>query len=110
MLPPILFGSPIITSEKLIGNEVFAWLLCISSTLTQPSPPNSTPNSSMMVSQTNSQGGDDTNQGRGRPRCTYYKKLSDTHDCCYLLHDQPPRDALMAQSSDPPHLNLRIIV
>ena len=81
-------------------DDVFARLLRISST--QPLPSNSTSDSSMLVSQTNSRGGRSGNRGRGqRPQCTYCNKLGHTRDRCYQLHGRPPRTAHVAQSSDP---------
>ncbi|RVW99739.1 Retrovirus-related Pol polyprotein from transposon TNT 1-94 [Vitis vinifera] len=81
-------------------DDVFARLLRISSTQTLPS--DNTSNSSVLVSQTNSQGGCSGNRGRGqRPHCTYCNKLGHTRDRCYQLHGRPPRTAHVAQSSDP---------
>ncbi|KAJ9680065.1 hypothetical protein PVL29_019370 [Vitis rotundifolia] len=81
-------------------DDMFARLLRISSTQTLPS--NNTSDSSMLVSQTNSQGGRIGNRGRGqRPHCTYCNKLGHTRDRCYQLHGQPPRTAHVAQSFDP---------
>ncbi|RVW57555.1 Retrovirus-related Pol polyprotein from transposon RE2 [Vitis vinifera] len=58
--------------------------------------------SSVLVSQTTSRGGDGT-RGRGqRPHCTYCNKLGHTRDLCYQLHGRPSRTAHMAQSSDSP--------
>ena len=91
--------------DQILGNssvpsldDVFAHLLCISSTQTLPS--DNTSDSSVLVSQTNSRGGRSGNRGRGQcPHCTYYNKLGHTRDRCYQLHGQPPRTAHMAQSS-----------
>ncbi|KAJ9693402.1 hypothetical protein PVL29_012254 [Vitis rotundifolia] len=81
-------------------DDVFARLLCISSTQTLSS--DHTSDSSVLVSQTNSRGGRSGNRGRGqRPHCTYCNKLGHTRDRCYQLHGRPPRTAHMAQSSDP---------
>ncbi|RVW25594.1 Retrovirus-related Pol polyprotein from transposon TNT 1-94 [Vitis vinifera] len=82
-------------------DDVFARLLCISSTQTLPS--DSASDSSMLVSQTTSRGGRSGTRGRGqRPHCTYCNKLGHTRDRCYQLHGRPPRTAHMAQSSDSP--------
>ncbi|RVX03409.1 Inactive protein kinase [Vitis vinifera] len=81
-------------------DDVFACLLCISSTQTLPS--DNTLDSSVLVFQTNSRGGRSGNRGRGqRPHCTYCNKLGHTSDWCYQLHERPPRTAHVAQSSDP---------
>ena len=81
-------------------DDVFARLLRISSTQTLTS--DNTSDSSVLVSQTNSQGGHSGNRGRGqRPHCTYCNKLGHTRDRCYQLHGRPPRTAHVAQSSDP---------
>ncbi|RVW45709.1 hypothetical protein CK203_105139 [Vitis vinifera] len=81
-------------------DDVFAHLLRISSTQTLPS--DNTSDSSVLVSQTNSQGGCSGNRGRGQsPHCTYCNKLGHTRDRCYQLHGRPPRTAHVAQSSDP---------
>ena len=80
-------------------DDVFARLLRISSTQTLPS--DSTSDSSMLVSQTNPQGGRSGNRGREQgPHCTYCNKFGHTHDCCYQLHGRPPSTTHMAQSSD----------
>ncbi|RVW83299.1 Retrovirus-related Pol polyprotein from transposon RE1 [Vitis vinifera] len=92
---------------QILGNssvpsldDMFARLLRISST--RPLPSDNTPDSSVLVSQTNSRGGRSGNRGRGqRPHCTYCNKLGHTRDRCYQLHGRPPRTAHMAQSSDP---------
>ena len=90
-----ILGSPSVPSL----DDVFAHLLCISSTQTLPS--DSTSDSSVLVSQTNPQGGHSGNRGRGqRPHCTYCNKLGHTRDCCYQLHGRPPCTAHMAQPSD----------
>ena len=82
-------------------DDVFARLLRISSTQTLPS--DSASDSSVLVSQTTSQGGRSGTRGRGqRPHCTYCNKLGHTRDRCYQLHGRPPRTAHMAQSSDSP--------
>ena len=82
-------------------DDVFARLLRISSTQTLPF--DSTSDSSVLVSQTNSRGGRSGTRGRGqRPHCTYCNKLGHTRDRCYQLHGRPPRTAHMAQSSDSP--------
>ena len=82
-------------------DDVFARLLRISSTQTLPF--DSTSDSSVLVSQTNSRGGRSGNRGRGqRPHCTYCNKLGHTRDRCYQLHGRPSRTAHMAQSSDSP--------
>ena len=79
-------------------DDVFARLLRIS---TQTLPFDSTSDSSVLVSQTNSRGGRSSTQGRGqRPHCTYCNKLGHTRDRCYQLHGRPPRIAHVAQSSD----------
>ncbi|RVW34794.1 hypothetical protein CK203_078054 [Vitis vinifera] len=81
-------------------DDVFARLLRIS---TQTLPFDSTSDSSVLVSQTNSRGGRSSTQGRGqRPHCTYCNKLGHTRDRCYQLHGRPPRIAHVAQSSDSP--------
>ena len=81
-------------------DDVFACLLRISSTQTLSS--DNTSDSSVLVSQTKSQGGRSGNRGKGqRPHCTYCNKLGHTRDRCYQLHGQPPRTAHVAQSSDP---------
>ncbi|RVX10469.1 Retrovirus-related Pol polyprotein from transposon RE1 [Vitis vinifera] len=93
--------------DKILGSsfvpsldDVFARLLRISSTQTLSS--DNTSDSSVLVSQTSSQGGRSGNRGRGqRPHCTYCNKLGHTHDRCYQLHGRPPRTAHVAQSSDP---------
>ena len=86
-------------------DDVFARLLHISSTQTLPS--DSTSDSSVLVSQTNSRGGRSSNRGRGRrPHCTYCNKLGHTRDNCYQLHGRPPRTAHVAQSSDSQPLSL----
>ena len=90
-----ILGSPSVPSL----DDVFARLLCISSTQTLPS--DSTSDSSVLVSQTILRGGRSGNRSRGqRPHCTYCNKLGHTHDRCYQLHGQPPRTAHVAQSSD----------
>ena len=90
-----ILGSPSVPSL----DDVFARLLCISSTQTLSS--NSPSNSSMLVSHTNLQGGRSGNRSRGqRPHCTYCNKLSHTRDRCYQLHGRPPRTAHVAQSSN----------
>lgn len=82
-------------------DDVFARLLRISSTQTLPF--DSTSDSSVLVSQTNSRGGRSGTRGRGqRPHCTYCNKLGHTRDRCYQLHGRPPRTAHVAQSSDSP--------
>ncbi|RVW70757.1 Retrovirus-related Pol polyprotein from transposon RE1 [Vitis vinifera] len=82
-------------------DDVFARLLRISSTQTLPF--DSTSDSSVLVSQTSSQGGRSGTRGRGqRPHCTYCNKLGHTRDRCYQLHGRPPRTAHVAQSSDSP--------
>ncbi|RVX15929.1 Retrovirus-related Pol polyprotein from transposon RE2 [Vitis vinifera] len=61
-----------------------------------------TSDSSVLVYQTNSQGGRSGNRGRGqRPHCTYCNKLGHTRDRCYQLHGRPPHTAHVAQSSNP---------
>ena len=90
-----ILGSPSIPSL----DDMFARLLHISSTQTLPF--DSTSNSSVLVSQTNPQGGRIGNWGRGqRPHCIYCNKLRHTRDRCYQLHGRPPRTAHVAQSSD----------
>ncbi|RVW49839.1 putative mitochondrial protein [Vitis vinifera] len=72
--------------DQILGNsfvpsldDVFARLLRISSIQTLSS--NNTSDSSVLVSQTNSQGGRSGNRSRGqRPHCTYCNKLGHTHD------------------------------
>ncbi|RVX06816.1 Retrovirus-related Pol polyprotein from transposon RE2 [Vitis vinifera] len=81
-------------------DDVFAHLLCLSSTQTLSIDGLS--DSSMLASQTNSRGGRSGNRGRGqRPQCTYCNKLGHTRDRCYQLHGRPPRTAHIAQSSNP---------
>ena len=78
---------------------MFARLLRISSTQTLSS--DSPSDSSVLVSQTNLQGGHSGNRSRGqRFHCTYCNKLGHTRDHCYQLYGRPPRTAHMAQSSD----------
>ena len=90
-----ILGSPSVPSL----DDVFAHLLCISSTQTLPF--DSTSNSSVLVFQTNPWGGLNGNRSRGqRPHYTYCNKLGYTRDCCYQLHGRPPRTAHVAQSSD----------
>ena len=89
-----ILGSPLVPSL----DDVFARLLCISSTQTLPS--DSTSDSSVLVSQTNPRGGHNANRGRGkRPHCTYCNKLGHTLDRSYQLHGRPPRTAHVPQSS-----------
>ena len=86
------------SSSVLSLDDVFARLLRIS---TQTLPFDSTSDSSVLVSQTNSRGGCSGNRGRGqRPHSTYCNK-NRTRDRCYQLHGQPLRTAHVAQSSDP---------
>ena len=81
-------------------DDVFARLRRSSSTQTLPF--DNTSDSSVVVSQTNSQGGRSGNRGRGQhPHCTYCNKRGHTHDRCYQLHGRPPRTAHVAQLSDP---------
>ena len=90
-----ILGSPSIPSL----DDVFARLLRISSTQTLSS--DSTSNSSVLVSQTNLQGGRSGNRSRGQhPHCTYCNKFGHTRDCCYQLHGRPPRTTHVAQSFD----------
>ena len=85
-----ILGSPSIPSL----DDEFAHLLRISSTQTLPSY--STSDSSVLVSQTNPQGGRSGNRSRGqRPHYTYCNKFSQTRDRCYQLHRRPPRTAHM---------------
>ena len=73
-----ILGSPSVPSL----DDVFARLLRISSTQTLPS--DSTPDSSVLVSQTNLRGGCNGNRSRGQPpHCTYCNKLGHTRDRCY---------------------------
>ncbi|RVW81346.1 hypothetical protein CK203_038155 [Vitis vinifera] len=89
-------ASPLVPSL----DDVFARLLRLSSTQTLSTDGPS--DSSVLASQTNSQGGRSGNRGRGqRPRCTYCNKLGHTQDRCYQLHGRPPRTAHIAQSSNP---------
>ena len=93
-------------------DDVFAHLLRISSTQTLSS--DNTSDSSVLVSQTNSQGGRSGNRCRGQhPHCTYCNKLGHTRDRCYQLHGQPPphcpRGPVIISRlnlPDPPHLRL----
>ncbi|RVW29881.1 Retrovirus-related Pol polyprotein from transposon RE1 [Vitis vinifera] len=93
--------------DQILGNssvpsldDVFAHLLCISSTQTLPS--DNTSDSSVLVSQTNSRGGRSGNRGKGQhPHYTYCNKLGHTCDRYYKLHGRPPRTAHVAQSFDP---------
>nr|RVW14389.1 Retrovirus-related Pol polyprotein from transposon TNT 1-94 [Vitis vinifera] len=96
-LTPDILGSSSVPSL----DDVFARLLRISSTQTLPF--DSTSDSSVLVSQTSSQGGRSGTRGRGQcPHCTYCNKLGHTRDRCYQLHGRPPRTAHVAQSSDSP--------
>ncbi|RVX12830.1 hypothetical protein CK203_009792 [Vitis vinifera] len=96
-----------VRQEDILGSssvpsldDVFVRLLHISSTQTLLS--DNTSDSSVLVSQTNSQGGRSGDRGRGqRLHCTYCNKLGHTRDRCYQLHGRPPRIAHVAQSSDP---------
>nr|CAN60149.1 hypothetical protein VITISV_016363 [Vitis vinifera] len=86
------------SSSVLSLDDVFARLLCISSTQTLPS--DSISDSSVLVSHTTSRGGRSGNRGRGqRPHCTYCNKLGHTCDRCYQLHGRPPRTAHASQAS-----------
>ncbi|RVW45079.1 Retrovirus-related Pol polyprotein from transposon RE2 [Vitis vinifera] len=91
----------ILTSPSVPSlDDVFAHLLCLSSTQTLSIDGLS--DSSVLASQTNSRGGRSGNRGRGqRPQCTYCNKLGHTRDRCYQLHGRPPRTAHIAQSSNP---------
>ena len=75
------------------------------STATQSMRSEITPDTSVMVSQSISQGdlrgGRGSNRGRGqRPQCTYCHRLGHTCDQCYRLHGRPPHTAHLAQSFD----------
>ncbi|RVX23792.1 hypothetical protein CK203_000668 [Vitis vinifera] len=86
------------SSSVLSLDDVFARLLCISSTQTLPS--DSISDSSVLVSHTTSRGGRSGNRGRGqRPHCTYCNKLGHTCDRCYQLHGRPPRTAHLGNVS-----------
>ena len=90
-----ILGSPSVSSM----DDVFARLLHISSTQTLSS--NRTSYSSVLVSQTNLQGGHNGNRSRGqRPHCIYCNKFGHTRDHCYQLHGRPTRTDHVAQSSD----------
>ncbi|RVW46810.1 Retrovirus-related Pol polyprotein from transposon RE2 [Vitis vinifera] len=78
-------------------DDVFACLLHISSTQTLSS--NNTSDSSVLVSQTNSRGGRNSNRGRGqRLHCTYCNKLGHTRDREYdnYLRYQTTKSASVA--------------
>ena len=97
-----ILGSPSVPSL----DNVFARLLRISSTQTLSS--DSTSDSSVLVSQTNPQGGCSGNRGRGqRPHCTYCNKLGHIRDRCYHLLGRPPRIALVASHLILSHPSLR---
>ena len=86
-------------------DEALARLLRHTSTATQSMRFELTSDTSVMVSQSLSQGasrgGRGSNRGRGQcPQCTYCHRLGHTHDRCYQLHGRPPRTAHLAQSSD----------
>ena len=86
-------------------DEVLAWLLRHTSTVTQSMRSEITPDTSVMVSQSHSRsdsrGGRSSNRGRGqRPQCTYCHRLGHTRDRCYRLHGRHPRTAHLAQSFD----------
>ena len=96
-----------ILTRAVIPNfdEALARLLRHTSTATQSMRSKLTPATSVMVSQSLSQGdfncGHGSNRGRGqRPQCTYCHRLGHTQDRCYQLHGQPPRTTHLAQSSD----------
>ena len=97
-----ILASPSIPSL----DDVFTRLLQLSSTqtLTTDGPSDS----SVLASQTNSQGERSGNRGRGqRPQCTYCNKLDHTRDHCYQLHGRPPRTAIIAISyMDCPHCSI----
>ena len=86
-------------------DEALARLLRRTSIATQSMQSEITPDTSVIVSQSLSQGdskgGRSSNRGRGqRLQCTYCHRLGHTRDRCYQLHGQPPRTAHLAQSSD----------
>ena len=90
-----ILSSPLVPSL----DDVFAHILYFSSTQTLSS--DSTSNSFVLVSQTNSRGGRSGNRGRGqRPHCTYCNKLGHTRDHCSQLHVWSSRTTNVAQSSD----------
>ncbi|RVX14428.1 Retrovirus-related Pol polyprotein from transposon RE1 [Vitis vinifera] len=92
-------------SDFLAVPPFHPWMMCLLApriSSTQTLPFDNTSDSSVLVSQTNSQGGRSGNRGRGqRLHCTYCNKLGHTRDRCYQLHERPPRIAHVAQSSDP---------
>ncbi|RVW96386.1 Retrovirus-related Pol polyprotein from transposon RE1 [Vitis vinifera] len=122
----VISGSPMITSEKLVGSENYlSWSASVKLwfmgqgyedhlldkffmvlTLIGLRPDlepvrDQILDSSVLVSHTTSRGGRSGNRGRGqRPHCTYCNKLGHTRDRCYQLHGRPPRTAHVAQSSD----------
>ena len=82
-------------------NETLARLLRHTSTTTQSTRSEVTPNTSVMVSQSHFRsdyrGGRGSNLGRGQsPQCTYSHRLGDTRDRCYQLHGRPPRTTHLA--------------
>ena len=100
-----------IREQILIGaviqnfNEALARLLRHTSTTTQSMQSKSTPDTSVMVSQSHSRsdsrGGRSSNRGGGqRPQCTYCHMLGRTRDRCYQLYGRPPRTAHLARSSN----------
>ena len=98
----ILTGSTIPTF-----NDIFARLLCHSSTATRSRPSEISNETSVMLAPSHpcddSQSIRGGYKGRGQPpHCTYCNRPGHIQDKCYQLHGRPPRTAHVAQSSNPP--------
>ena len=97
----ILTGSTIPTFD-----DIFAQLLCHSSTVTRSRPSEDSNETSVMLAPSHPRGDSQSicggYRGRGqRPHCTYCNRTGHIQDRCYQLHGRPPHTTHVAQSSDP---------
>ena len=98
----------ILTSSAIpTFDDIFARLLCHSSTTTRSRHSEVSIDTSMMLSQShprdNSPSVRGGTQGRGQqPYCTYSNQVGHLRDRCYQLHGRPPCTAHVAQSSELP--------